>query len=86
MQDPDATSDLKLFYILMVGAIHDNPADMMTKTLSVAKFEHCSGLIGDRCCWVFVEEVVAVIENWSSFYSCIRIRLRVEVGDLNPTF
>ena len=28
---------------------HDNPADMMTKTLSVTKFEHCLDLIGARC-------------------------------------
>ena len=25
---------------------HDNPADMMTKTLPSAKFEHCLDLVG----------------------------------------
>jgi hypothetical protein len=25
---------------------HDNPADMMTKPVPIAKFEHCSSLVG----------------------------------------
>ena len=28
---------------------HDNPTDMMTKTLPVTKFEHCLGLVGAHC-------------------------------------
>ena len=28
---------------------HDNPIDMMTKTLSVTKFEHCLDLVGTCC-------------------------------------
>ena len=28
---------------------HDNPTDMMTKTLPVTKFEHCLDLVGARC-------------------------------------
>lgn len=28
---------------------HDNPADMMTKALPVAKFEHCLNLVGLGC-------------------------------------
>ena len=28
---------------------HDNPTDMMTKTLSVTKFEHCLDLVGAHC-------------------------------------
>ena len=28
---------------------HDNPADMMTKALPVAKFEHCLDLVGVHC-------------------------------------
>ena len=28
---------------------HDNPTDMMTKTLPVTKFRHCLDLVGDCC-------------------------------------
>jgi hypothetical protein len=28
---------------------HDNPADMMTKSLPITKFEHCLDLVGIRC-------------------------------------
>ena len=28
---------------------HDNPADMIIKTLPIAKFEHCLDLVGIRC-------------------------------------
>ena len=28
---------------------HDNPTDMMTKSLPIAKFEHCSNLVGIGC-------------------------------------
>ena len=28
---------------------HDNPIEMMTKTLPVTKFEHCLDLVGARC-------------------------------------
>ena len=31
----------------------DNPVDMMTKSLPIAKFVHCSNLVG-LVCWVFV--------------------------------
>ena len=28
---------------------HDNPVDLMTKSLSIAKFVHCSNLVGLGC-------------------------------------
>ena len=28
---------------------HDNPVDMMVKTLLVTKFDHCLDLVGARC-------------------------------------
>ena len=36
---------------IVVGKVttHDNPADMMTKSFPIAKFEHCLDLVGIGC-------------------------------------
>ena len=39
-----ADGDVKVCKI----STHDNPADMMTKSIPVAKFELCSNLVGDK--------------------------------------
>ena len=36
------------FFVSKVST-HDNPVDMMTKTLPVTKFEHCLDLVGSCC-------------------------------------
>jgi hypothetical protein len=42
VRDEVAQGKLKVCKI----STHDNPADMMTKPVPVAKFELCSGLVG----------------------------------------
>ena len=64
---------------------HDNPADMLTKTLPIAKFEHCLSLVGVGCsllpfevygrggkCFMLHVEVLEITEN-------DQIRVKVEI-------
>ncbi|PHT26607.1 Retrovirus-related Pol polyprotein from transposon TNT 1-94 [Capsicum baccatum] len=40
---------VKLLVVVRKISNHDNPTDMMTKTLPSAKFEHCLDLVGVSC-------------------------------------
>ena len=59
----------------------DNPADMLTKPISISKFKHYLDIIGVCRMWVFVSLKV-VAEVWAEVWSLMKFQAKVEIVDM----